>query len=81
MQRLIIAAFTALCIIGTSSLVMANEATKGETDTTMKSEVKGKKKAHKEKTKAKHSAAKGKMKAAAPSTPAPEAAPAPAMGQ
>jgi len=81
MQRLIVAAFTALCIIGASSLVMADEATKGEMDTTMKSEMKGKKKAPKEKMKAKRSAAKGKTKAAAPTIPAPEAAPAPAVGQ
>lgn len=90
MQKLIVAAFTALCLIGTSSLVMADEATKGEMDMTMKSDMKAKKKAHKApkgKVKAKHSAAKGKIKAVAPpaavpsdsASPAPEAAP--AMGQ
>jgi len=81
MQRLIVSAITALCIMGAGSLVMADEAINGEMDTTMKSEVKGKKKAHKEKMKAKHSAEKGKAKTAAPSVPAPEAAPAPAVGQ
>jgi hypothetical protein len=88
MQRLIIAAFTALCIIGSCSLVMADEAIKGEMNTTMKSDMKGKKKAYKGKGKAKHNAAKGKAKAkaaapptAVPSAPVTEAAPAPAMGQ
>lgn len=70
MQRLIIAAFTALCIMGASSLVMADEATKSEMDTSMKSEMKGKKKAPKEKAKAKRGSAKGKAKASAPSAPA-----------
>ena len=81
MQKLIVAAVTALCMMGAGSLVMADEAVKSETGT-MKSDSKGKKKAHK--NGAKHRAAKDKTKAAAPApeaAPAPAAAPAPVPGQ
>src|SRR5882672_753742 len=93
MQKLIVVAFAALCLIGTSSLVLAEDAMKGETGNMKanKEEMKGKKKEHTEKMKAKRHEMKDKMKAhkdaakakggetkgAAPAAPAPMSATAP----
>jgi Sec-independent protein translocase protein TatA len=69
MQKLIVVAFAALCLIGTSSLALADDAMKGEMGNmndemkaekdAMKGDMKDKSKGHKEKTKGK---AKGKSK-------------------
>lgn len=76
MQKLIVIGFAALCLIGTSSLALADEAMMGEMGNmkaekdAMKSDGKAKKEAmkgqtkvHKEKMKAKSHETKGKMKA------------------
>jgi Sec-independent protein translocase protein TatA len=76
MQKLIVIGFAALCLIGTSSLALADEAMMGEMGNmkaekdAMKSDGKAKKEAmkgqtkvHKEKIKAKSHETKGKMKA------------------
>ena len=83
MQKLIVAAFTALCMFGAGSLAMADEAIKGEADTMKsdaaaekesgKSDSNGKKKGHKKQMKAKRHAAKNKTKAQ--KEEAPDAAP------
>src|SRR6267142_1812940 len=79
MQKLIVVAFAALCLIGTSSLVLAEEAMKGkkkEHTEKMKAkrhEMKDKMKAHKDAAKAKG----GETKGAAPAAPAPMSATAP----
>ena len=68
MQKLIGVAFAALCLIGTSSLALADDAMKSEMGTMkgeMKAEkgaMKGKMKAHKDAMKAKHHEMKSKMK-------------------
>jgi Sec-independent protein translocase protein TatA len=69
MQKLIVVAFAALCLIGTSSLALADDAMKGEIGNmkdemkaekdAMKGDMKDKSKGHKEKTKGK---SKGKSK-------------------
>ena len=86
MQKLIIVALTTLCIFGTASLVMADEAVKDETTKSDvaaqkesgKSDSKGKKKSNKKQMKAKRHATKGKTQtqkaealAQAPLAPAP----------
>ena len=69
MLRLIGVAFAALCLIGTGSLTMADDATKGEMGNTkdgMKAEkgaMKGKMKARKDAMKVKRHEMKEKMKA------------------
>jgi Sec-independent protein translocase protein TatA len=73
MQKLIVIGFAALCLIGTSSLALADETMKdgmGNMKDGMKSDlkaqkkdIKGQTKAHKEKVKATGSEPKGKMKA------------------
>ena len=77
MLRLIVVAFAALCLFGTSSLALAENAMKGEmkaeTDAT-KGDMKGKTKEHKSKTK-EHKEKTKKHKDAAKANPA---APAPA---
>ena len=80
MFRLIVVAFAALCLMGTSSLALADDAMKGEMGN-MKDETKGKtkehkgkKKEHKEK-KAHNDAAAPAPAAPAPAAPAPPAAP------
>jgi Sec-independent protein translocase protein TatA len=89
MQKLIGVAFAALCLIGTSSLALADDAMKSEMGTMkgeMKAEkgaMKGKMKAHKDAMKAKHHAMKGKMKThkdaakSSPAVAAPMSAPVP----
>ncbi|MCI0426967.1 MAG: hypothetical protein L0Z46_02995 [Nitrospiraceae bacterium] len=62
MQKLIVVAFAALCLIGTSSLALADEAMKGEMGN-MKDEMKAEKSAMKGDMKAKKEEMKGKMKA------------------
>ena len=62
MQKLIVVAFTALCLTGTSSLALADEAMKGEMGN-MKDEMKAEKNAMKGDMKAKKEEMKGKMKA------------------
>ena len=75
MLRLIVIAFAALCLMGTSSLALADDAMKGEMGN-MKDEAKGKTKEHKGKKK-EHKEKKGHKDAAkaAPAAPAPPAAP------
>jgi carbon monoxide dehydrogenase subunit G len=90
MQKLIVIAVAALCLIGTSSLALADDAMKAEMKaekSAMKGEMKGKMKAHKGEMKVKRHEMKGKMKthkgaakpnpavAAPMSAPAPVAAP------
>ena len=62
MQKLIVVAFAALCLIGTSSLALAEDAMKGEMGT-MKDEMKAEKDTMKGDMKAKKEEMKGKMKA------------------
>ena len=79
MQKLIVVGFAALCLLGTSSVLLADDAMKGEMGN-MKDEMK----AEKEAMKAKRHEMKGKMKAhkdaakAHPAATAPMSAPAPA---
>jgi Sec-independent protein translocase protein TatA len=76
MFRLIVVAFAALCLMGTSSLALADDAMKGEMGS-MKDETKGKTKEHKGKKK-EHKEKKAHKDAAAPAPAAPApAAPAP----
>ena len=93
MQKLIVVSFAALCLIGTSSLGLAEEAMKGdmgnmnmkdetkaEKDTTkgdMKGKTKGKSKEHKEKTKGKSKEHKEKTKTHKDAAKAAPVAPAP----
>ena len=62
MQKLIVVAFTALCMVGASSLALADDAMKGEMGN-MKDEMKAEKDAMKGDMKAKKEEMKGKMKA------------------
>jgi Sec-independent protein translocase protein TatA len=62
MQKLIVVAFAALCLLGTSSLLLADDAMKGEMGN-MKDEMKAEKDAMKGDMKAKKEEMKGKMKA------------------
>jgi hypothetical protein len=62
MQKLIGVAFAALCLMGISSLALADDAMKGETGN-MKGEMKAEKSAMKGEMKAKKEERKGKMKA------------------
>ena len=62
MQKLIVIGFAALCLIGTSSLALADEAIKSEMSG-MKDEMKTEKNAMKSDMKAKKEEMKGKMKA------------------
>jgi Sec-independent protein translocase protein TatA len=72
MQKLIVVAVAALCLIGTSSLALADDAMKAEMGnmkgemkaekSAMKGEMKGKMKAHKGEMKVKRHEMKGKMK-------------------
>jgi Sec-independent protein translocase protein TatA len=94
MQKLIVIAFVVLCLIGPSSLVLADDAMKSEmgnmTDEmkgdmkAKKEEMKGKMKARRDAMKAKRHEMKGKMKAhkdaakTNPAAPAPMSTPAPA---
>ncbi|RPH74644.1 MAG: hypothetical protein EHM80_17600 [Nitrospiraceae bacterium] len=59
MQKSIVVAFAALCLMGASSLALADDAMKGE----MKNEMKAEKDAMKSEMKAKKEEMKGKMKA------------------
>ena len=82
MLRLIVVAFAALCLFGTSSLALAEDAMKGEMkaekDVT-KGDMKGKTKEHKGKTKEhKEKTKKHKDATKVPAAPAPMSAPAPA---
>ena len=61
MHRLIVVAFAALCLIGTSSFALADDAMKSEMGQ-MKADVKGKKVEMKAKTKASKEAKKEDMK-------------------
>jgi Sec-independent protein translocase protein TatA len=78
-QKLIVVAFAALCLLGASSLLLADDAMKGEMGN-MKDEMK----AEKDAMKAQRHEMKGKMKAhkdaakAHPAATAPMSAPAPA---
>ena len=78
MLRLIVVAFTALCLFGTSSLALAEDAIKGEMGNTKdevkaeKDTMKGKTKEHKGKTKEhKEKTKKHKDAAKEPAAPAP----------
>ena len=62
MQKLIVVAFTALCMIGVSSLVMADETVQRATDA-MKSDIKTETDSMKTDMKSKKEEVKGKMKA------------------
>ena len=62
MHRLIVVAFAALCLSGTSSLALADDAMKGEMGN-MKDEIKAEKEAMKSDMKANKKEMKGKMKA------------------
>jgi len=62
MQKLFVVAFAVLCLTGTSSLALADEAIKGEMGN-MKDEMKAEKDAMKSDIKAKKEEMKGKMKA------------------
>jgi len=62
MQKLIVVAFAALCLIGPSSLALADEAMKGEMGN-MKDEMKAEKDVMKGDMKVKKEEMKGKMKA------------------
>jgi Sec-independent protein translocase protein TatA len=62
MQKLIVIGFAALCLIGTSSLALADEAMNSEMGG-MKDEMKAEKNAMKSDMKAKKEEMKGKMKA------------------
>jgi Sec-independent protein translocase protein TatA len=62
MQKLVVIGFVALCLIGTSSLALADEATKSEMGG-MKDEMKAEKNAMKSDMKAKKKEIKGKKKA------------------
>ena len=72
MQKLIVIGFAALCLIGSSSLALAEEGMMGEMKAekdamksdgkAKKAEMKGQTKVHKEKMKAKSHETKGKMK-------------------
>ena len=62
MQKLIGVAFAALCLMGTTSLALADDAMKGEMGN-MKEEMKAEKSAMKGEKKAKKEEIKGKMKA------------------
>ena len=62
MLRLIVVAFAALCLMGTSSLALADDAMKGEMGN-MKEEMKTEKDAMKSDVKAKKEETKGKTKA------------------
>jgi Sec-independent protein translocase protein TatA len=62
MQKLIVIAFAALCLLGTSSLLLADDGMKGEMGN-MKDEMKAEKDAMKGDMKAKKEEIKGKVKA------------------
>ena len=62
MQKLIVVAFAALCLLGTSSLLLADDAMKGEMGN-MKDEMKAEKDTMKGEMKAMKEEMKGKMKA------------------
>jgi Sec-independent protein translocase protein TatA len=62
MKKLIVAALAALCLLGTSSLLLADDAIKGEMGN-MKDEMKAEKDTMKGEMKAKRHETEGKMKA------------------
>ncbi len=65
MRKLIVVAVAALCLIGTSSLALADDAMKAEMGN-MKDEMKAEKSAMKDEMKAKKEEMKDKMKGEAP---------------